>query len=154
MPAMSQGRGSEWVVVPIAKFSHNSCPVGTRNFVWNHVSLREDMDIVFQSSRIADDCGTFQNRVVMKVTAGAELLVCAKRYGSITRLTWLAGSTRPRRFGQNMSWSHWYIFWIRTPCTDCYQKSIPGNAIPASNSKQCKLKSSPQARSKNLVKIE
>ena len=74
--SMSEAKSLDWIVVPIAKFSHNSCPVGTRNFVWNHVSLREDMDIVFQTSRMVDDLGNLANRVVMKITAGAELLVC------------------------------------------------------------------------------
>jgi len=73
---MSEAKSLDWIVVPIAKFSHNSCPVGTRNFVWNHVSLREDMDIVFQTSRMVDEMGNLANRVVMKITAGAELLVC------------------------------------------------------------------------------
>ena len=76
MPVISHADDLDWVVVPIAKFSHNSCPVGTRNFVWTHVSLREDMDVVFQNSRIVDNFGNIAIRVVMKVTAGAELLVC------------------------------------------------------------------------------
>jgi len=76
MEVMSQPKDLNWVVVPIAKFSHNSCPAGTRNFVWNHISLREDMDVVFQNSRIVDVLGNIVNRVVMKITAGAELLVC------------------------------------------------------------------------------
>ena len=34
------------------------------------------MDIVFQTSRMVDEMGNLANRVVMKITAGAELLVC------------------------------------------------------------------------------
>ncbi|KAG9241257.1 hypothetical protein BJ878DRAFT_428510 [Calycina marina] len=71
---MSQVLPQDWVVVPLAKFSHNTCSAGTRNIVWSHVSLRDDLDIVFQNSKFVDGFGNVVNRIIMKITAGSELL--------------------------------------------------------------------------------
>lgn len=71
-----QPQGPHRTSLPIAKFSHNSCQVGVRNFVWNHVGVRNDMEFVVQNTKAVDDFGNYVNRIVMKVTAGAETLVC------------------------------------------------------------------------------
>ncbi len=70
-----------WISIPIAKFSHNTNPVNVQKFTWIHVSHRNDLDFVMQSVRILDG---LHHRIstVMKVTAGAELLVRPTTYFS------------------------------------------------------------------------
>ncbi|KAH8601345.1 hypothetical protein B0O99DRAFT_667754 [Bisporella sp. PMI_857] len=71
---MSQTPESTWACLPIVKFSHNSCPVGVRNFIWNHIGLRNDMDFVIQNAQVVDGLGNVATRVVLKVVAGADTL--------------------------------------------------------------------------------
>ena len=73
----SHAQDPTWVSVPIAKFSHNTSPYGVKSFVWTHIDHRKDMSLVIRNSRIVDEDGNFQDRTVMKITAGAELLVCS-----------------------------------------------------------------------------
>lgn len=61
--------------ISIAKFSHNTCPYGTQNFVWTHVANRNDLDFIVRRTRVVDEHGNFNERLVMKISAGAELLV-------------------------------------------------------------------------------
>ncbi|KAF4637206.1 hypothetical protein G7Y89_g877 [Cudoniella acicularis] len=70
----SQGQDPVWASISIAKFSHNTCPYGTRTFTWTHVGERNDLDLVFRSVRVVDDQGNFTERLFLKITAGAELL--------------------------------------------------------------------------------
>jgi hypothetical protein len=72
----SQALDPSWVSVSFAKFSHNSSPFGTRNFTWNHVGSRNDLDIILRDTRLLGENSNFQNRLVMKINAGAEELVC------------------------------------------------------------------------------
>jgi hypothetical protein len=71
----SQVQDPNWVSVHITKFSHNTSPYGTRSFVWVHVNNRNDLDLVVRNSRVVDDYGNYQDRILMKVTGGAEVLV-------------------------------------------------------------------------------
>jgi hypothetical protein len=64
-----------WSSTPFAKFSHNTCPAGAGNFVWNHVAARNDLDFVLRNTRVADGNGNFHTRILMKISAGAEELV-------------------------------------------------------------------------------
>jgi hypothetical protein len=73
--ASSQIHDSNWVSLPIVKFSHNTSPYATRNFVWNHVGARNDLDFIVRDMRVIDDQGNYTNRVLMKITAGTEMLV-------------------------------------------------------------------------------
>ena len=66
--------------VSFAKFSHSSGLFGTRNFTWNHVGSRNDLDFILRNIRALDENRNFHNRLVMKINAGAEELV----FGSIT----------------------------------------------------------------------
>lgn len=72
----SQIHDPGWVSIPFAKFSHNTSPYGTRNFVWNHVGTRNDLDFIVREVKLVDDKGNYTNRVLMRLTAGAEILVC------------------------------------------------------------------------------
>ncbi|RFU24707.1 hypothetical protein B7463_g11631, partial [Scytalidium lignicola] len=70
----AQSQGSILASIPFAKFSHTSNPPEAVKFTWNHVG-RSDLDFIIHSSRIALDDGTYENRRVMKITAGADILV-------------------------------------------------------------------------------
>lgn len=72
---LSQSGDLIYASISIAKFSHNTCPNGTRNFVWSHVANRNDLDLIVRRSRVVDEYGNFNERLVMKIVAGAELLV-------------------------------------------------------------------------------
>jgi hypothetical protein len=74
----SQVQDPNWASIPFAKFSHNSSQIGTRNFVWNHVGARNDLDFIVRSARLVDEQGNYTNRIVLKITAGAEILVCSQ----------------------------------------------------------------------------
>lgn len=56
------------------KFSHNTSPCGTKTFVWDHVNHRNDLDLVIRNARAVDDYGSYQDRILMKITGGAEVL--------------------------------------------------------------------------------
>lgn len=71
----SQVQDPDWASIPFAKFSHNSSPPGSRSFVWNHVGARNDLDFIVRNVRLLDGHGSYTNRVLMKITAGAEILV-------------------------------------------------------------------------------
>lgn len=71
----SQIQDPDWVSVPIVKFSHNTSPYGTKSFVWVHVNTRNDLDLVIRNARVVDDYGNYQDRILMKITGGAEVLV-------------------------------------------------------------------------------
>jgi hypothetical protein len=73
----SQVQDPNWVSVPVAKFSHNNSPYGTKSFIWIHINHRNDLDFVIRNARVVDDYGNFQDRILMKVTGGAEVLVRA-----------------------------------------------------------------------------
>jgi hypothetical protein len=64
-----------WISIPFAKFSHNTSPYGTRNFIWSHVSQRNDLDLIVRNDRVVDEYGNYSNRVVLKITAGMDVLV-------------------------------------------------------------------------------
>lgn len=72
----SQSLGPDWVSVSIAKFSHNTSPYGTKTYTWNHISTRNDLDFVIRNARCVDEEGKQDTRIIMKVTAGAEIIVC------------------------------------------------------------------------------
>ncbi|KAH6679669.1 hypothetical protein B0J14DRAFT_696905 [Halenospora varia] len=73
-PMISQGQDPIWTPISIAKFSHNTCPYGTRTFTWTHIGERSDLDLVFRSARVIDGLGNYAERLVMQVSAGAEQL--------------------------------------------------------------------------------
>jgi len=91
-----------WVSVPIAKYSHNTSPYSTRRFVWNHVGVRNDLDFIVRDTRVIDENGNYANRIVMKITAGADVLVCVTLKHPNTVLT-LAGIARSWRARQDLS---------------------------------------------------
>ena len=71
----SQALNPDWVSVSLAKFSHNSSPFGTRNFTWSHVGCRKDLNFILRTSKLVDETGNVRDRIVMKISAGAEELV-------------------------------------------------------------------------------
>lgn len=71
----SQAQDANWVSIPFAKFSHNTSPYGTRNITWSHVNYRSDLDLVVRNTRVTDDYGIHSTKFIMKITAGAEVLV-------------------------------------------------------------------------------
>jgi hypothetical protein len=71
----SRALDPSWLSISLAKFSHNSSPYGTRNFTWNHVGFRNDLDFILRGTRVVDENGNFHTRILMKVNAGAEELV-------------------------------------------------------------------------------
>lgn len=73
--SQAQTQEPNWVSIPFAKYSHNSSPIGTRNFIWNHVGLRNDLDFIVRDTRVIDETGNYANRIVMKITVGADILV-------------------------------------------------------------------------------
>lgn len=74
---LSQKEDPIYISTSIAKFSHNTCPLGTRSFTWTHTGARNDIDFIVRRTRVVDEHGNFNERLVMKITAGAELLVMA-----------------------------------------------------------------------------
>ena len=87
-----------WLSIPFAKFSHNSCPYGTRNFTWNHVGARNDLDFILRHTRVADENGNFHMRILMKINAGAEELVRTTYMSTASfRLIFISGIAGPRR---------------------------------------------------------
>jgi hypothetical protein len=73
--ASSQVHDPDWVSIPVLKFSHNTSPYGTRSFTWNHVGQRNDLDCIIRNARVVDESGIYTIRVVMKITAGIDVLV-------------------------------------------------------------------------------
>jgi hypothetical protein len=73
--AKSHGEAPTWVVIPIAKFSHNLSPSNVKNFTWSHISHRNDLDLVLQNVRVVDDVGNRRDGIIMKITAGADVMV-------------------------------------------------------------------------------
>lgn len=74
---MSQALGAEdpiWASLPIAKFSHVIGHSGRRFPPWAHVSTK-NLNLVIQAIRVVDGYGSYDRRVVMKISAGAETLV-------------------------------------------------------------------------------
>lgn len=71
--------------IPIAKFSHNTCPVGTRHFTWTH-TLRSDLDFTLQEVRVVDELGRRRAGVVLTIAAGAEVFVCSTMFDIVTKL--------------------------------------------------------------------
>ncbi len=71
----SQFQDPNWLSVPIWKFSHNTSPYGTRSFAWVHINNRTDLDLVIRNARVVDDYGNYQDRILMTITGGAEVLV-------------------------------------------------------------------------------
>lgn len=73
---MSQhGQDQTWAAIPIAKFSHNLSPSHVRSFTWAHVSHQNYLDLILQHVRVIDEREQQRPGIVMKVTAGAEVLV-------------------------------------------------------------------------------
>jgi hypothetical protein len=77
----SQIRDSSLVSIPFVKFSHNTSQYGSRNFIWNHIGQRDDLDLVIQTSRVIDEQGNYATRVMLKITAGVDVLVWIMDYG-------------------------------------------------------------------------
>lgn len=73
--APSQIHDPNLVSIPFIKFSHNTSPCGSRNFIWNHIGQRDDLDLVIQNSEIIDEQGNYATRITLKITAGVEVLV-------------------------------------------------------------------------------
>lgn len=80
--ASSQIHDPNLVSIPFAKFSHNTSPYGTRNFIWNHVGQRDDLDLIIRNNRVVDEHGNITTQVTMKITAGADTLVCNYRFAN------------------------------------------------------------------------
>jgi len=73
-PTQSQSLASS-TTIPLAKFSHATCPPGARTFTWTHIGQRDDLSLVFCGARLVDRHGNLADRLLMKINAGAELLV-------------------------------------------------------------------------------
>lgn len=73
---VSQFADPNWVSLSIVKFSHNTCPYGSKTYVWSHVANRKDLDFVVRNVSIVDDHGNYQDRILMKISAGVQVLVC------------------------------------------------------------------------------
>jgi hypothetical protein len=72
---LSQIHESNLVSVPFVKFSHNTSPYGSRNFIWNHIGQRDDLNLIIQNNRVIDGQGNYAPRVMLKITAGVDALV-------------------------------------------------------------------------------
>jgi hypothetical protein len=73
---MSQfSQDADWVAVPIAKFSHNTSPYGTRTFTWNHVNDRSDLFLTIRKNQVVDSTGNLAVRVLMLVSGGTIIFV-------------------------------------------------------------------------------
>ncbi|CAG8959027.1 hypothetical protein HYFRA_00012187 [Hymenoscyphus fraxineus] len=70
----SHSQDPNCTTIPFAKFSHVTCASGVTSFTWTHVGERDDLNLVFYSVRQFDDNGNRNERLYMKITAGAELL--------------------------------------------------------------------------------
>ncbi|CZR52372.1 uncharacterized protein PAC_02249 [Phialocephala subalpina] len=70
----SQALDPDWVSLSIVKFSHNTSPYGTKTYTWSHISTRPDLDIVIRNARCVDEQGKHDTRVIMKVSAGADVM--------------------------------------------------------------------------------
>jgi hypothetical protein len=71
----SQGQDLNLVSISFAKFSHNTSLYGSRNFIWNHIGQRDDLDLIIRNTRLIDEYGNYATRVLMKITAGIDELV-------------------------------------------------------------------------------
>ncbi len=74
---MSQALGAEdpiWASLPIAKFSHVVGHSGRRFPTWTHVSTK-NLTLVIQAIRVVDKYGSYDRRVVMRISDGTEVLV-------------------------------------------------------------------------------
>jgi hypothetical protein len=71
----SQVQDLNLVSISFAKFSHNTSMHGRRNFIWNHIGQRDDLDLIIRNIRLIDEYGNYATRVVMKITAGIDELV-------------------------------------------------------------------------------
>lgn len=75
MSQLSQIQDPNWVSIPLAKFSHNTCPYGTTSFVWVHVQNKNDLDLVIRKARVVNSLGNYEEQIGMKVASRAEILV-------------------------------------------------------------------------------
>lgn len=78
--SLSQAQDPFYASIHLAKFSHNTCPLGTRNFTWTHVGSRNDLELLVRRTRVADDYDTLNERLMMKIVAGADVLVLSSFY--------------------------------------------------------------------------
>jgi hypothetical protein len=73
-PTQTQAHPSS-TTISLAKFSHATCAPGARTFTWTHIGQRDDLTLVFCGARLVDHYGNLADRFLMKINAGAELLV-------------------------------------------------------------------------------
>ena len=94
--ASSQVQDPSWVSLPFEKYSYNNSRIGTRRYTWSHIGPRNDLDFVIRNVRVVDEQGNYINRVVMKISAGADILVCPCTFPrpETTRLTVLLRKLR------------------------------------------------------------
>lgn len=77
------------VSIPFAKFSHNTSAYGTRNFIWNHIGQRDDLDLIIRNNRVIDEQGNYATRVMLKITAGVDVLVWIMGFESLPGSSYL-----------------------------------------------------------------
>jgi hypothetical protein len=74
-PTQTHGLHPSSTTISLTKFSHATCAPGARTFTWTHVGQRDDLALAFCGARLVDHHGNLANRFLMKINAGAELLV-------------------------------------------------------------------------------
>lgn len=87
---------ASWISVPFKKFSYNTGRVGSKMNSWTHVGPCNDLNLVIRDARVIDSQGNYNTRVMMKVSKGAEVLVCVAclmRWKGLTVDT-VSGDTR------------------------------------------------------------
>jgi hypothetical protein len=125
----SQAQDPNWVSAPIIKFSHNTSPYGSKTFVWDHINHRNDLDLVIRTARAVDDYGSYQDRILMKITGGAEVLVW--KYPRAVEIPFdpRSGNSRSRPAGPPMPRirsCHWHRLSSRRRC----EEPVHGHEIP------------------------
>lgn len=77
----SQSQDPSGVCLPLGKYSYilGRDFAGAGKLPWNHI-IRNDLNVHIRNVRTVDDQGNYITRVVMMVTAGADVLVRRSHY--------------------------------------------------------------------------
>ena len=67
---------SEWITIPLEKFSFAVSPLEAITHQWVHNNRRNELFLVFRPERLSRDDGGYYKTTIMNVLAGADLLVC------------------------------------------------------------------------------
>lgn len=72
--ARSQPDGPMWGPLTLVKFSYVTYPSNSICSTWNHLTSN-NLKLVIQTLRVVDDHGTYDQRLMMRVSKGPEILV-------------------------------------------------------------------------------